>query len=644
MNNICYVATPQAWESPKGVMMRTAHHNGYRTVASMCGFLNVPCGGDGLDLLIEQSPLIRKLSMEAPQISLSLSNHAYTMNAPDIAHWSIDEVTLYRSQFTQDFKYCPKCLNDELATIFSDLSELPACPLHQIQLITNCPNCQQHERWTQANLLFCNCGFDRRKAQCQLGTLVNEDHLETFGPDSYIRTLSHKLNIALTCDEIWQSRKPKSVQSDGCFADIVYKHAAAMLNHQMIRYPGFTRAMHLAPWIASHPLLVSIAQEMVKEKSTINAKCVSGLCCTDVALTMSELVYSVGGATEWPKDKNFIRRNFSLNHRQFGDHFYHCHTPICRMISSLKDKALKLKSKKEVIASDYFSTPETAKLLQCSSGEVTQLAELGYLKRFRPDGKIGSGHAVLIHKQSVDNFNNIYLLVGRIATKLKTSPINAVRLLNQQGIDCDHNKLGPHVYEAHKIHSAWEKLTTASANPVPLHPIVLPPTKNIHNTMRMTDIDRIASLDTAQSQPDSENNSVEIEGDYPYTTRQVATFLNISGRLLRTRFVLTGLITPEFKERKPYYSLPQIETMEHHIHQHMSLEQITKSLACGYRKAAYLINLFNLKPSCLLAYSNGTRQLLYNTHEVLNLKDIAKKRAKQGSPQYKLARRKNTSK
>ncbi|MFJ2693973.1 hypothetical protein [Pseudomonas sp. NPDC087336] len=643
MNNICYVANPQAWESPKGVMMRTAHHNGYRTVASMCGTLNVPCSGDGLELLIEQSPLIRKLSTEAPQISLPLSNNAYTMNSPDIAHWSIDEVTFYRSQFSEHFKYCPTCLSNELVTIFSDLSDLPACPLHQTQLITNCPNCHQHERWTQANLLFCSCGFDRRETQYQPDSVLDVDHLETFGPDSYIRILSHKLTAALACDEIWQSRKPNSVQTGGSFADTIYKHAASMLSYQMTRYPGFTRAMHLAPWIASHPLLVSLAEEMVHEKSTINAKCVSGLCCTDVSLTMSELVYSVGGVKEWPKDKNFITRNFNLSHRQFGDYFYHCHTPICRMINALKDKALMLKSKKEVIASDYFSTPEAAKRLQCSSGEVIQLAELGFLKRFRPDGKIGSGHPVLIHKQSVSNFNNFYILVGHIASKLKTSPINAVRLLNQQGIESAHNKLGPHVYEAHKIHSAWEKLTTALANPVLLQPIVLPPTKSIQNTMRITDSDRIARERTAQPQKNSENNICEIVEHYPYTTRQAASYLNISGRLLRTRFVLTGLITPEIKDGKPYYSLPQIEAMEYHIHQHMSLEQVTKFLKCGYFKAAYLINLFNIQPSCVLAYSNGNRQFLYNKQEIFNLKDIAKKRAKRGSETYKRAARKNAS-
>ncbi|WP_349735974.1 TniQ family protein [Pseudomonas jessenii] len=640
MNNVCYVATPQAWESPKGVMMRTAYHNGYRTVASMCEFLNVPCGGDGLDLLVEQSSVIRKLSMEAPQIALPLASNAYTMNNPDTAHWRIDEIFLHRSQFTRHFTYCPTCLKNELASVFSDLSGLTICPLHQILLITHCPNCQQREHWTKADLLFCKCGFDRRKAECQKGALLKEERFESFGRSLYISSLSQILNIALTCDEIWQSRKPINVRSGDCLADTIYKHVEKMLINQMARYPGFTRSMHLAPWISSHPLLVSIAEEMLEENSSINAQCVAGLCCTDVHLTMDELVCSVDGITKWPENKDFIARNFKTTHDPIGSRLYHCHTPICRMISSVNDDALKLKSQKDAIESDYFTTPEAAKLLQCSSSEVIELAELGYLKKFRPSGKRGSGHRTLIHKNSVSDFNEKYLLVGRIASALNTSPINAVRFLNQQGIASDHSKLGPHVYEAYKILDAWENLTTASANPVPLHPIVLPPTKSIHNAMRMTDINPATIEKINPPRLNSVNNATDIEERYPYTIRQAANYLNISGALLRTRFVLTGLITPETKDKISYFSLPQIQAMENHIHQHMSVEQITRYLACGYYKAAYLINLFNIRPSCALVYSNGNIQLLYNTNEIFKLKNIATQRAKKGSTQFKLATRK----
>lgn len=196
-----------------------------------------------------------------------------------------------------------------------------------------------------------------------------------------------------------------------------------------------------------------------------------------------------------------------------------------------------------------------------------------------------------------------------------------------QGIHSHHNKLGSHAYEIYKINSAWDQLISALANPAPLYPIVLPPNKNTHNILLTTEINNISNEAVNQPQLNDVNNLNETEESPLYTTRQVAKYLNISGRLLYTRFILTGLITPELRDAKPYFSLSQTQAIEH-IHQHMSLEQITRLLGCGYSKTAYLINLFDIKPSRILAYSNGTRQYLYRKTEVINLKNVATKRAK----------------
>jgi hypothetical protein len=115
-----------------------------------------------------------------------------------------------------------------------------------------------------------------------------------------------------------------------------------------------------------------------------------------------------------------------------------------------------------------------------------------------------------------------------------------------------------------------------------------------------------------------------------YTTNQAAKFLNISGRLLYYRFVLTGLIKPEIIDNTAHYSLAHIQGISHHLQYHMSIEQACRTLKCRHSKVASLINTSKLHPSCTLVFSNGDIQLLYKKDDIDSLIDYKqpKKRKK----------------
>lgn len=625
MNKICYVAIPRDWESPKGVVMRTSLHNGYGNVAAMCASLEIPCNGDGLDLLSEQSLLFTTLATATPQIAYSLLANSYSVDNKDAASWIIDELRFHRSQFTHHFSYCQECLQDELISVFQDLTSLPTCPFHQTMMITSCPDCHQSEHWTTAHILFCKCGFDRRNTPGQRGMLFHGEYVETFGPSAGINALSNMVGVALTAEAVWHSRKPSTEKRSCCFMDEVLNHAKKMMTTQLSRYPGFMRSQHLSAWHSSHPTLAKLAEDTFKEPNKINKNCIAGICCADVEFTVDQLIYSLGDWKNWTEEKQFISKNFNIHRHGTAIHYYRCHIPICRLARGVKDRDLHLKTTEKALESNYVSTLDAAALLQCSSGEVLQLVELGYLQKLKKNKKkSGCGYPTLISRRSIHNFNYSFILVGKIAKSLNTTPVKAVRLLNQSGIASDHNKLGPYVYEQHKIYFIQEELEKALASPSLLYPIALPPTRRVYNTFNIhnSNLDQVETPPSAQ--PDLLEGSAAEKKVCCFTTHQAATFLNITGRLLHYRFVLTGLIIPEIIDDAPYYSLIHIQSMSHHLQHHISLEQATEVLNCGRKKISHLINTFELKSSCTLVYSNGDRQLLYDKDDINQLKNLQK--------------------
>jgi AraC-like DNA-binding protein len=612
------VGIPQQWESPKGVMMRTSYHNGFSTVAAMCAHLKVPYHGDALELLTEQSPLFNRLTMAAADLTQLLSANSYTVKNTDAALWIIDDISLHRSQFAHHFAYCPECLRNEQINIFQDIRDLTVCPLHQTLIVTHCPECHEREHWTAANLLFCRCGFDRRNSKCLSGTLINPEHIETFGPNADIHRLSHMTCIAHTCEDIWISRKPTKDTHSYLFIDAVRKHASKMITTQLARHPGFTRSMHLSPWRSSHPLLIEIANKLITEPDLSNLNCETELCCINVELTLREIVYSVAGWKEWSQ-KIFNSDNFEICRYGRGLPYYHCRTPICRLIRRAFDHMLHIKSKAEALTLNYLSIQETAALLHCSKTTVLQLFKLGYLQQLKSK-KTDKRQTTLISKKSIETFNNSYILSNTLSHTLKTTPTQINRQLNQLGITKHLNTPWPHVYEQCKINSILENLQNGLKKTAKLFPVALPPPRNIDNIIK------IANANTATTE---ETIPINLTSPEPkttgFTTKQTTSFLNISLRFLRHRFILPGLINPDTTKKIPYYSLEHIQIMKTHLQQHCSIEQATKILKCRRDEALRLINISKLQPSCALAYSNGDIQLLYYQSDIYNIKHHSQK-------------------
>jgi hypothetical protein len=66
---------------------------------------------------------------------------------------------------------CPDCLKESpYARLFWDSKISRVCPIHQCNLISRCPQCQQLIKWSRPGVVECECGFDFRHARTTLAT------------------------------------------------------------------------------------------------------------------------------------------------------------------------------------------------------------------------------------------------------------------------------------------------------------------------------------------------------------------------------------------------------------------------------------------------------------------------------------------
>lgn len=503
MNALCYVGIPQKWESPKGVMMRTAYHNGYSTVAAMCAALEVPLIGDALDLLTEQSSLLSRLILAAPDLAQLLLVNCYTVDNTNTALWLIDEITLHRTQFARHFMYCPECLRNKLITVFQDIRDLRVCPIHRTRIITHCPVCHAREHWAIANLFFCKCGSDRRNTKCESGTPFEKERLEIFGPDADIRDLSYMTYIVQTCEDIWISRKSNGDKNPSFLKNTIRQHAIKMIRAQLEKYPGFTRLMHLSPWSFSHPLLVAISNEFCKEPDTFSEKCRNGLCCADLELTLSQIIHPLQNRKQISKEGTFISSNFKIIQHGKRMPYYQCNIPICNLVRTTNEIPSQPAGNKEPLKEQpkaktsgnlnglikeqpkantsenpnvlikeppkdsnvlfYLSTRNAALLLHCSRRTVLELAKLKYLNRSTT--KLGKKKAMHISKNSIDNFKKVYILVREVSQQLNTTPIHIIRALKRLGFETDHDEPAPYLFNKSDIYSIWDELINEVKTP-----------------------------------------------------------------------------------------------------------------------------------------------------------------------------------
>lgn len=111
-------------------------------------------------------------------------------------------------------KVCPMCLAEgRPCEAFWDLAQAVVCPVHRVQLVSECPGCSKRLLWARPKVRQCKCGFDLATAPVALATPLLAELMavlrhQVYRDDAQASlppTMSHlaHLDLRRVCKLIW---------------------------------------------------------------------------------------------------------------------------------------------------------------------------------------------------------------------------------------------------------------------------------------------------------------------------------------------------------------------------------------------------------------------------------------------------------
>jgi hypothetical protein len=562
--------------------MRTALHNGYSNVATLCRALKIPCYKDALELLTEHSPLFNVLKKESPNLDHILMNNLYTMIDTNKTRWSIDEIELHRPKFSRTFKYCPLCLQDEIITIFQDIKDLEICPIHDIRTVDKCPKCGHTEWWPEANMLQCKCGFERKQSDWSTAELFDKNSFEVYGEKSHIKKLSTIIETLKTCEDIWKSRKLSNEQNLN-LSEQVIKHVEKMARNQAANLPGFTNRMLAAPWIESHNLLKETALKVFDEYQNYANTCSTDGCCSEISLSKYELYYSLGSRKILPEHATLLFDEDAKQYNPTNDR-----QPICERVKFIIRLKQQRKLQYDQFILNNYTTSKVKKLIHCNEKTLKSLIELGYLQLNRYKLDMEEQSTIMICKESALKFHKKHILLKEVSETLQLPPSNAARLLADFNITPETPSPIPKLYNRDEFNAKINFLRNNLTTP--------PPNPNKRLTEDFTTLSLI----------------------------QAACSLEISIAILHRRFIRSRLIEPLTMNGTLRLSNSQIIIIRAHLKQNLTVEQSSSLLDCSRKKFGKLLTKYHVEPSYRIHATTTNWQLLYNIEDIRRILQLEK--------------------
>lgn len=621
MNKLCYVAKPREFESPKGLLIRTAFFNGYGSVQHLCSELDIALHADQAFLLSQDSALLKLLKHECPEYAALLTDTFYAPTAAEVSNTENTRFSFQPFSIEKYFSYCPDCLQQEIITVFQDYKKLSACPIHYKKIIKACPKCGTRERWVNIDLERCKCGFLRKTVLSEKAALIKNKPLDIFErkyPMDDLQFLSSEIDH---CKVLWNERKNTDNATPFEMEREFHQHVLNMATVQLNRYPGFTLDMHLAPWITRDGgKFYSLAHDFICSHFNSLCLCDPAVCCSGVKITAKEFQFCIKGRY-YPDVKRLITKNLIKQRRLYGQpQNYKSIIPICELVKKINSANLVLTPSSLLDHPELISTTEAAVYLNCVSSTVVWLSDQGFLKKKGNQTIRGSGHKILIQKSSVAAFIEYFILVGEISAALNIAPREVIRITNKLEISPVHSFRGPYVFARKDIERLKVQIQAEVNVRHPPYDTYNKKSNELNSEPTSLNEQTEIQIENIQK-PSFSKQFCEICKGPHFKKNQLPKILNASPRLIHYRFFLSGLIHPHVTERGKFYSQQDIDFMINHFQQHVSITQATKIMECSPTKLNKLINLFELKPSLKIKYSSGEVQSLYSREEIETIKN-----------------------
>ncbi|MFV0934109.1 hypothetical protein [Pseudomonas jessenii] len=411
MKELCYLPKPAEFESPKSLLMRMAHYNGFGTVKNMCAYF--ACKPHRWsDLLGQNSLLLDIVDEQAPLLAAGLRRVFYTI-LPHPLRFKVDHIYLPRGSCTNRLYYCPECIDAAQSPLFHDLPDLRVCLLHGLELITECPTCHAKEFWYNAQLFECQCGFERNAASRIIGDFMPAV-ADPFQSHSVVEEMSFKYNTSKLCATLWEARRGADNHKCCNLPLRVIEHIEMTVASQVASYPGFIRPLHMAPWINSGTASVAwLANRALHRLYTDNQSCQVHDCCRLATISRRNMLRAVFGDeredVETVLDYNLDR----WMEQQSPDHL--TASPRCQIIRQANaDYCPAYTPPAENLAG--LTKDEVATLLKCPLSTVDRLQNQGWF--IKPIQKVPFRSFIpdVLNRHAAMEFAKQYILLDELCT------------------------------------------------------------------------------------------------------------------------------------------------------------------------------------------------------------------------------------
>ncbi|NUU39018.1 TniQ family protein [Pseudomonas sp. C2B4] len=441
MKELCYLPKPAEFESPKSLLMRMAHYNGFGTISNMCMYF--ACQPHRwTDLLGQKSLLLDIVDQQAPLIAAELRSVFYSVLSHPLT-FKADNVYLPRGCCANRLSYCPECIDAAHSPIFHDLPDLKICLLHGLELITECPKCHAQERWHNALLFKCRCGFLRNAARRVVGDFMPAV-ADPFQSHCVVEEISMKYNTSKLCATLWEARR-KADTPRCCNAPLrVIEHIEMTVASQLARYPGFIRPLHMAPWINGGSAAVAwLANRALHRLYTDKQSCPGNDCCRLATIDRRNMQRAVFGDERVDVETML---DFSLDQwvEQPSPHHYTV-LPRCQIIRQANAAYCPAYAPPaENLAG--LTKDEITTLLKCSLSTVERLQSQGWFIKRVATAPFRSFLPDVIEQTAPKEFAQQYILLDELRAQFGLPTYLCDHLMRAAGLKSINPFFEPKIY------------------------------------------------------------------------------------------------------------------------------------------------------------------------------------------------------
>lgn len=438
MHELCYLPKPTEFESPKSLLMRMAHYNGFGTVRNMCTYFAIS-PRRWVDVLGQNSPLLKTVDQEAPLLADGLRKAFYNVAADNLSFIKYDDISLLRGACPNTFYYCSQCIESTQSPIFHDIRNIGMCLLHGTELISVCPNCRTSEHWYNAQLFHCKCGFERRTAN-RIVANFTPGLFDPFQSPQLVEDTQFKHVIAKLCVSLWDARRNDANHKSCDLPLEVIEHINITVAAQVAKYPGFIKSLHRAPWINYGSASIAWLADRA-----LNRLCIDRQSCPDDCCRFAIIDRNNARRAMFEDEQLLITMVDSCIVRGWMERqssWHYTRPPRCEIIRDINAE----------YSSDVDQCPanvegltedEVAALLKCPLSAVSGLLRQGWLKHLETTVRFQLLLSGVLDRPSTEQFAKRYILLHELCEVFDLPDYLLVKLMDAARVQTNCFTSGP---------------------------------------------------------------------------------------------------------------------------------------------------------------------------------------------------------